>query len=301
MSTVRPRGDGNRPVIVPGMPQVLQSSFVAIGDNTLDVYIEQGVMFAGGNALNVAAQWALMGLPARYIGAVGRDTEAGHVLSGLRASGLHIEDVVTCEGRTGFTVVRLVNQDRQFLVDEFGVSATWSPTSAEVSSLQEASWVHVAGPLVSTELARDLATSRARVSIDLSTNHDVPSLAGIDIAFASNGDARDPSAEALARRILDAGAAEAVVTCGSGGSIAMTSTTSAACDALPIDLIDTCGAGDSFIAVYLRERSIGASPSSALGAATQSASMTCRHLGGFPQTTMTITDEVGARVRESLT
>ena len=194
------------------MPQVLQSSFVAIGDNTLDVYIEQGVMFAGGNALNVAAQWALMGLPARYIGAVGRDTEAGHVLSGLRESGLHIEDVVTCEGHTGFTVVRLVNQDRQFLVDEFGVSATWSPTSAEVSSLQEASWVHVAGPLVSTELARDLATSRARVSIDLSTNHDVPSLAGIDIAFASNGDARDPSAEALARRILDAGAAEAVVT-----------------------------------------------------------------------------------------
>jgi fructoselysine 6-kinase len=58
------------------------------GDNVVDRYHDLGLMFPGGNALNVAVAAARAGAEAAYIGAIGTDRAGGVVLAGLRAEGI---------------------------------------------------------------------------------------------------------------------------------------------------------------------------------------------------------------------
>ena len=46
-----------------------------IGDNVIDRYMNMGIMFPGGNAVNVAAHAALLGAEAAYVGSIGADRE----------------------------------------------------------------------------------------------------------------------------------------------------------------------------------------------------------------------------------
>ncbi len=54
-------------------------------------------------------------------------------------------------------------------------------------------------------------------------------------------------------------------------------------NARPVDVVDTLGAGDTFIAGFLAARLGGGSLQYCLEAGRNLASDTCRHLGGFPQ------------------
>ena len=44
-----------------------------IGDNVIDRYLNKGVMYPGGNAVNVAAHSAMLGADSAYIGVIGDD------------------------------------------------------------------------------------------------------------------------------------------------------------------------------------------------------------------------------------
>jgi fructoselysine 6-kinase len=52
--------------------------------------------------------------------------------------------------------------------------------------------------------------------------------------------------------------------------------------------VDTCGAGDSYIAAFIAAHVEGATIPAALAAGTRSATQTCLHLGGFRQRTAPI-------------
>jgi fructoselysine 6-kinase len=58
-----------------------------------------------------------------------------------------------------------------------------------------------------------------------------------------------------------------------------------------VPVVDTCGAGDSFIASFLAAYRIEQrSPSEALTVATADAAQTCLYVGGFPQEPRKIPD-----------
>jgi fructoselysine 6-kinase len=55
--------------------------------------------------------------------------------------------------------------------------------------------------------------------------------------------------------------------------------------------VDTCGAGDSFIATFLAAYQVDRKPAAeALRAATAAAAQTCLYVGGFPQQPRRIPD-----------
>lgn len=56
---------------------------VCIGDNVIDEYQNQGVMYPGGNAVNVAAHAALLHQQAYYVGRIGEDPMSDVILSAL--------------------------------------------------------------------------------------------------------------------------------------------------------------------------------------------------------------------------
>ena len=46
---------------------------LGIGDNTVDIYVDQDVQFPGGNAVNVAVMMKRLGAEASYLGCIGTD------------------------------------------------------------------------------------------------------------------------------------------------------------------------------------------------------------------------------------
>lgn len=262
----------------------------AIGDNCLDVYMQQDLLTVGGNALNVAANWASAGLATRYLGAVGDDAAADAVKAGLRAAGLDPSDVVTLSGATGVTLIELIGSDRNFLFEEFGVGLTWNPSDEVLDDISRLDWVHVAGIATGARMFERLAERKARFSVDLSTYHDFTRLDGVEIAFASWVGELDGGAHELAARMTELGAETAVVTCGPHGSLVRTGPDTTTTKAHPIDTVDTCGAGDSFIAAYIESHLLGNDVQISLIQATASATRTCLHVGGFPQQQQPVPD-----------
>ena len=76
------------------------------------------------------------------------------------------------------------------------------------------------------------------------------------------------------------------MTCGAAGSVAAEGKTVARTDAIPVDVVDTLGAGDTFIAGFLAARLAIDSLERCLEAGRDLAAATCGHIGGFPQAPM---------------
>jgi fructoselysine 6-kinase len=258
-------------------------TLVAVGDNCLDVYLTHDLLAVGGNALNVAVQWRRNGWPARYVGAVGDDPEGGIVRDEISAAGLEADDVECRPGQTGVTLMSHEFGDRRFLLEDLGVGDRYEPSERRYREVRDADWVHL-GTHSSAGLVRRLVADGVRFSVDISTDHVTVPVAGVPLVFASGPDASDEPVEPLMRSLLAAGAQRVVVTCGRRGAFFSDGDATIHQPATPVRVIDTCGAGDSFIATFLTtyccERN---EPSVALLRAAAAAGETCTHMGGFPQ------------------
>jgi fructoselysine 6-kinase len=258
-------------------------NLAAVGDNCLDVYLTKDAMTVGGNALNVAVHGRRAGIDTRYFGAVGKDGEGDIILEEIGRAGLSMKDVERRAGHTAVTLLRENEGDRQILFEDLGVGKDYMPSEAHYRSIAAADWVHLGtnayGPLV-----RRLVTERVPFSIDVSTAHFALPLDGVPIVFASGPDDPGEPIEPLVLKLKQAGAGQVVVTCGSRGAFFSADGALLHAPAHPIVVVDTCGAGDSFIAGFLAAfRGARRPAAEALQIATADAAQTCLSVGGFPQ------------------
>lgn len=260
---------------------------IAVGDNCLDVYLTKGFLAVGGNALNVAVQWRRRGLDARYLGALGRDGEADIMLAAIAGAGLDPQDVEIRPGASAVTLLADDRGERRFLFESLGVGEDYVPEPARYALLRQADWVHL-GTNASAELVRRLVADKVLFSVDLSTRPLALPLAGVPLVFVSGPDDPKESVAPLFDALKAAGAHEIVLTCGPRGSFHEAGGTRVSAGAVPVAVVDTCGAGDSFIAEFIVSRLAGASAGEALARSAACASETCTHLGGFPQPVGTI-------------
>ena len=63
-------------------------TLLTVGDNVVDRYLDLGVLYPGGNAVNVAVHSRRCGAGTAYIGAVGTDLAGRTVLDALVAEGV---------------------------------------------------------------------------------------------------------------------------------------------------------------------------------------------------------------------
>jgi fructoselysine 6-kinase len=261
---------------------------VAVGDNCLDVYLTKDAMTVGGNALNVAVHWRRAGLDARYFGTVGRDGEGDIILEETAKAGLSAKDVERRNGHTAVTLLREKHGDRQILFEDLGVGKDYMPSDAHYNTIAAADWVHL-GTNAYVDLVRRLIADRVPFSVDLSTAHFALPLHDVPLVFASGSDDPSEPVEPLIAKLRAAGAVQVVVTCGSRGAFFSNGSSLHHAPATPVSVVDTCGAGDSFIAGFLaasrRERR---PPAEALRRAAADAAQTCLYVGGFPQEPRTV-------------
>jgi fructoselysine 6-kinase len=259
---------------------------LGLGDNTVDTYVDRGLQFPGGNAVNVAVLAHRLGAETGYLGCLGSDEGGTLIVEALRQEGV---DTSRCRVRAGDNARAFIGHhgnDRRFLRSERGVRGEWGRFSPEdLAYVAAFDLVHSS---VYGELDADLAALRRavrRFSYDFSERWTDANLAAtlpwLDIAFLSFPSGSDAECRELARRCGDAGPDLVVVTRGERGSLAMAGGVFHLGGITQARIVDTLGAGDGFIAAFLlavlEEKSIPA----ALAAGAANAAAVCAYQGGF--------------------
>jgi fructoselysine 6-kinase len=262
---------------------------VCFGDNTIDRYLEPvGRDLVGGSCLNVAVGLRRRGVAASYVGPVGDDAAGAHVLAEIAAQGVHASHVAVVPGvPTALTEILLLPQgERRFVSESYEIFDAYQPSAAAWAAVTSAASVHTSRlPHLFDRLRAAARKEGFRLSCDFSTFQPPPELEGLDLAFRSAGESADPEhALALAAAALERGAASVVVTRSKAGSVALTAAGSTWQDAVEIaPVVDTCGAGDAFIAAYLERWLAGAATADCLAAGADAGARACTAVGAFPQ------------------
>jgi fructoselysine 6-kinase len=254
---------------------------VAVGDNVLDCYVERGLMFPGGNSVNVAVSAARSWSRAAYVGVVGDDGRGEAMTAALRAEGVDTSRLRTRPGPTAYAVVRHLDGDRVFGPNDKGVSL-FEPSPADLDFVAGFDLAH-SSYCSGLESWLPALASRSRLSFDFDQRTDAYAedlLPHTSVATFSGSGLSRSECEDLARWAAARGPAHVFVTRGARGALAHDGR-AVHCAARPVDVVDSLGAGDAFIGRALHGLLAGEPTEVLLAAAVEAGSRACATLGGF--------------------
>jgi fructoselysine 6-kinase len=254
-----------------------------VGDNVVDRYRDLGLMFPGGQALNVAVHAQRSRIESAYVGAAGDDRAGRHVLWAIQAEGVDASHVRVVPGPNAYADVGLLDGNREFLGGDAGVSR-FRLSDDDLAFLARASVIHSSeSSYLEDQLG--LLAGAAPLSFDFSIRRDDayldPILPHVTIAEFSVADLDDDEAIAWIERIHRAGPQLVLATRGASDALLSDCGRVWRQPAHPSQVIDTLGAGDAFIARvlvgFIRDEPMDVS----LAAAAQVAATTCASYGAF--------------------
>jgi sugar/nucleoside kinase (ribokinase family) len=236
------------------------------------VLMDEMGLFAGGCAMNAATVLARFGLPVEVIGKIGQDPFGDFLLEVLARRGIRAEGIRRDEttGTSATMVMVEPNGERRF-VHYIGANAQLTTADIDMTQVESASILHVAGALVLPGLDGDpmaLLLHQAQVAgviTFLDTVWDdtgrwndllAPCLPYIDFFVPSLPEAQalsglnDPTD--VGRALLDHGVGTVALKMGAAGSLVMNQDgESLRLPAYEVDVVDATGAGDAFAAGFI--------------------------------------------------
>ena len=262
---------------------------LGIGDNTVDIYLSEGMQYPGGNAVNVAVQARWCGARASYLGCVGHDALGDLVFDSLVAEDVDVSHVRRIDGPNPRSRIRHEGADRVFIGSNPGVRSRYDLTAEDDAFIAAHTVVHTS---VHSDLDGAIGRLRATaklLSYDFSEHWERPgptaSLPQVDIAFLSTARLSDAACEMLLRWAAAQGPEIVVATRGAAGAAAFHRGQMIWMPAHPVDapdgVVDTLGAGDGFIAGFLVAHAEGLAPSACLACGAEQAARVCATKGGF--------------------
>ena len=256
-----------------------------IGDHCVDLYRELGLTNPGGNTVNVAVFLRRLGAEATCFGAVGTDREGEMLLQAAKAKGVDMSHVQILPGKTARTYVDMVEGNRVFTAYDEGVMADFALRGGDLDAicrhdLAVASiWGHV---------EHEMAGIRARgipTAMDLADIPDDPmaqcALPGLDIAFFSDDTAGQAAVREKMQAIAAKGPRIVVAMRGAEGSIAWDGQAFYTQGSIPVKVVDTLGAGDSYIAGFLLSWLEGRPIPTCMEAGAKNAAVTIAYQGAW--------------------
>lgn len=259
---------------------------LGIGDNVVDQYLDQGLMYPGGNALNVPVLARRFGAEAAYIGVLGNDRAGQHIHACLRKEGVDVSRVQLVARPNRYARVTLVQGDRVFLPGgNRDVTRLLTLSAADYQFMRAFDVVHSS---VYSFIETDLPTIRKHsrhVSFDFSRIFEPATLDGIlphvDFAFFSGAAMSLAEIREAQRDIAHRGPRLVLVTRGAEGTVLYLDGSYFEQPPVPATIVDTLGAGDAFIARFLVGFLEGEEVKAALRGAAEAAAATCGHYGAF--------------------
>uniref|UniRef100_UPI0023A7B09E PfkB family carbohydrate kinase n=1 Tax=Tepidanaerobacter syntrophicus TaxID=224999 RepID=UPI0023A7B09E len=165
------------------------AKIIGVGDNVVDKYLDLGLMFPGGNALNVAVLSYRYGADAAYMGVLGEDRAGRHIYETLQKEGIDVSHVRITEGPNAYSEVTLVDGDRVFVGGDPGVSTQLSFTEDDFEYMKKFDLIHTSVYSYIEDELKNLKETGKIVSFDFSDSYEQSylnkTLPYVDFAFFS--------------------------------------------------------------------------------------------------------------------
>jgi len=261
---------------------------LAIGDNCIDDYAELGRRFPGGNALNVAVYSSkYLDVQSDYVGIIGTDDYGDYMLEQIQKNGLSTEHIIREPGLTAVTKILIRNGDRVFADYIEGVQKDAKLPYDKIPTPDNYDLLHFTVWGFGREHVQKLSeTGKALLCCDFSNQLEDPRteiLPYLDLAFFSGSHLvkKGMDLEPVLRKLKERTKGTVVMTLGEYGSMVYDGVQLYKGKALPVDVVDTLGAGDSYIAAYLCSKLQGKSIQESIDAGHRAATETCKRLGAW--------------------
>lgn len=276
---------------------------VAVGDNCIDYYDATGESYPGGNPVNVAVYIKRLGGESSYIGAVGTDEMGQLMISALEKKGVNTSNVQIIEGKTAVTHVEVINGDRVFGDYEEGVLANFQLKEEDFALIFQHDLL-VTGIWGMIENELPLIVKKIPVAFDFANKFANPileqAISNVTYAFFSYDEEsredflhkyqqlgleykEDPleRLKEFMKAMHKRGPRVVVATMGENGSIAFDGKTWYRFGIVQCNVVDTMGAGDSFIAGFLYGSLQGLGVQEAMEVGAKNSALTLEYKGAW--------------------
>jgi len=279
--------------------------------------LEQAASMAvgiGGAESNVAIGLSRLGTVATWLGRVGGDSLGRRVVRELRAEAVDVMVVVDPDAPTGLMIKerRTPTTTNVWYHRQGSAGSRLEPADMPAGLIAGAALLHVTGitPSLSSTASEAIFEAidqavAAGVPVSFDVNHrsrlwDAETAAPVyraiaaqaDIVFAGVDEARllvggsdvagvDLGVDGLADKIAALGVEHVVIKLGAEGARTRTAGRTVSAAAVPVDVVDTVGAGDGFVAGYLSEFTRGAAVAKCLSTAVAAGAFACTASGDW--------------------
>lgn len=230
----------------------------AVGSNCIDFYnnVDGGKAFPGGGPVNMAVYTRRIGGEASYIGPVGDDVYGEIMRSAIAGRGVDISHLHKKPGKTAVSQVELVNGERVFGNYEEGVLESYTLSAEDIAFICTHDvvicdlWGKVEGQY------QDLKARGMTTAFDCATRpEDEASQVAMpytDYLFYSSDEGDTPQLRRQMQEYHTRGPKMVIAMLGEQGSLCYDGEVFHKFGIIPCDhLVDSMGAGDSYIAGFL--------------------------------------------------
>ena len=255
----------------------------------------------GGNGSNTSYTLALLGVPVKLLGMVGRDAFGDHLLTTLAGAGVELGGVGRSQAPTTATTCLVDSKGDRVFLHRLGSSAEAFAEAIDFypALVEGMSHYHLANVFALPRLREHAAESLQRAhSAGLTTSFDTgwdasgrwledvaSCLPHVDLLFMNHDEGRmltgaDTPHEA-ARKMQQLGARDVVVKMAGDGCGIFTPQATVHIPAFEVNVVDTTGAGDCFVGGFLAALHRGAAYPEAARFANAVGALSVRKLGAI--------------------
>lgn len=261
----------------------------------------------GGAESNVAIALSRLGVRSAWLGRLGADSVGDLIERELLAEGVQVHAVRDASSPTGLMLKERPTStvSRVCYYRKYSAGSRLVPGDIPSGLVEEAALLHVTGitPAISptADATVEAAMRRARaagvpVSLDINYRSGLWTRSEAatrllqlvplaDIVFAGDDEAQmlvgERPVEDLASALQALGPEEVVIKLGERGCFASIGDLQLEQGAMSVDVVDTVGAGDAFVAGYLADRLAGTSPQQCLITAVTAGAFACLTSGDW--------------------
>lgn len=235
-------------------------SVLGFGDNVVDKYVHIKTMYPGGNCVNYAAYANMMGVKrSAYMGYFGNDAAAEHVINTLDRLNIETVKCKQFEDENGWSEITIKDGDRVFLDWNDGGVRGRHPYVLDRFDLQyikQFDMVHSGNYCYTEKELHKIQQAGVPLSFDFSddsTQEYYEQVApNVDYAFMSCSGQNEKVVQEHLEFVKKLGPKLAVATLGAKGAMAFDGSKFYRQNAAPLEkIVDTMGAGDSFITAFM--------------------------------------------------